>query len=232
MAVNFFNPTAPEGIVGAQWDIQSSNPSTSRERVASLGEDGDETASQLYGERTTLSISATCNATADESLEGIPSIGDIVDDYHVDNLTLTFSATDFPKLDISAHKHKDGSSHESTHRKYSLPQAIRATLKGGVGVPIGIAGLTLSELSDGFSQVTIALEANHIEAPYVGTPPAIPASDNHDGTLTVTADVVGDAFPNVAEGVDYDVTSSSITSGNTSNDSSNITFIKHLAHDA
>lgn len=231
MAINFFNPEAPEGIVGSQWDVQGTNPSTTRERVASLGSDGDETASFLYGEKTTINVNCSCKAPAGTILD-IPSVGTVVGGYHIDSVSLTFSATSQPTMDITAHKHGANKSHEESHRTYSLPAAIKSTLKAGVGVPIGIAGLTLSELTDGFSQVTIALAANHVEAPYCGTPPAIPASDNHDGSVTVTAEVVGNGTPTVASGIKYDQTDDSTTNGNTTNDSRSLTYVLHIAYDA
>lgn len=230
MAINFFNPEAPADIVGAQWDIQSSNPSTTRERVASLGSDGDETASFLYGEKTTINVNCLCNAPAGTALV-VPKVGDVIGGYHIDSVNITFSATSQPTMDITAHKHGENKSHEAAHRTYSLPKAIKDTLKGGAGVPTGIAGLTLSELTDGFSQVTIALAANHVEAPYCGTPPTIPASDNHDGSVTVTAEVIGDSTPTIEDGLKYDQTDDSKTNGNTTNDSRSFTYIQHVAHD-
>ena len=230
MAINFFNPEVPSGLLPAGWDVQSSNPNTNRERVASLGSDGDETASFLYGEKTTINVSALSNAASGAPLS-VPSVGSVVGGYHIDTVTLTFSATAQPTMDITAHKHGANKSHEAAHRTYSLPEAIKSTLKGGVGVPVGIAGLTLSELTDGFSQVTIALAANHVEAPYCGTPPTIPASDNHDGSVTVTAEVIGDSTPTIADGLTYDQTDDSKTNGNTTNDSRSLTYVLHIAHD-
>lgn len=228
MAVNFFNPEVPEGLVGAQWDVQSSNPSTTRERAASLGSDGDETASFLYGEKTTINVSCSCNAATGTALT-VPSVGSVVSGYHIDTVNLTFTATAQPTMDITAHKHALNKSHEGTHRTYSLPAAIKETLKAGVGVPVGIAGIKLTDLAGGLSQVTIALTANHVEAPYTGTPPTIPASDNHDGSVTITVEVVGDEQPATPAG--FDLTDESTTNGNTTNDSRSFTYIQHVAHD-
>lgn len=229
MPINFFNPSAPAGIVASMWDVQSSKPSTSRERISILGPDGDETASMLYGERETITLSCQCNAKAGGAITA-PSIGEVVNGYHIDSVSLTFNATAAPTMDVSAHKHATGASHNAAHRKYSIPSDILSTLKGGVGVPTGIAGLSLdADLADGFSQVTIALAANHVEAPYVGTPPAIPASDNHDGSITITAEVIGDTIPAAPDG--FDKTEESTSNGNTTNDTCSVTFVKHIAHD-
>ncbi len=234
MAITFFNPTVPSGLINSeQWDVQSSNPSTSYERAASLGADGDETASELYGERETITVSCTCKANASTVLD-IPAVGTIAGGYHIDSVTLNCSAAEFPTLEVSAHKHGINTSHEGTgakHRTYSIPDAIASTLKGGLGVPAGAAGLTLADLAAGFTSLSITLTANHVEAPYVGAPPAIPASDNHDGSITVTAEIVGQATPTIAEGIAYDKTESSVTNGNTTDDSTSITYVMHLKHD-
>lgn len=244
MPVTFFNPAAPEGLLDDMWGVQSSNPSVSHERAQALKTDGDEGASALYGERETRTISAKCmEADADTPLV-IPKVGTILQEgdagsakfWHIDSVTLTFSATDWPTLEVTIHRHGEGTSHAITgskgnHRTYSIPANIAATLKGGMGVPSGVAGLSFTDLSVGFSQVQLALTANHVEAPYVGDPPRIPASDNHDGTLTITADAVGRAEPTVAQGFKYDHTEASSNTSNSSNDDTSHTYIMHLAHD-
>lgn len=230
MAINFFNPGVPSGLLDEMWEIQTANPSTASERAAALGTDGDEAASLLYGERETLAINAKATAAAGAALV-LPKVGQIVDGYHVDSLTLNYSATDWPTVDVSCHKHAAGTSHDSAHRTYSIPEAIAATLTGGIGVPTGAAGLSMGSLAGGLTSLSIALTATHVEAPYVGNPPVIPASDNHDGVLTITAEVIGDTAPTVASGFSYDKTEHAKTAGNTSNDSTSITYIKHIAHD-
>lgn len=230
MAINFFSPGVPTGILDSMWEIQTANPSTASERAAALGTDGDEVASLLYGERTTLAINAKATAAAGTALE-IPSVGDIVEGYHIDSVTLNYSATDWPTIDLSCHQHSLGNSHGSPHRKYSIPDAIASTLTGGIGVPAGAAGLSMGSLAGGLTSLSIALTANHVEAAYVGNPPTIPASDNHDGTLTITAEAIGDSAPTVAAGMTYDKTEQSKSAGNSTNDTTSITYIKHLGHD-
>lgn len=230
MAINFFNPGVPTGILDAMWEIQTANPSTASERAAALGTDGDEAASLLYGERETLAINAKATAAAGTALV-LPKVGQVVEGYHIDSATLNYSATDWPTLDISCHKHALGKSHDSAHRTYSIPESIAATLTGGIGVPAGAAGLSMGSLAGGLTSLSIALTATHVEAPYVNNPPVIPASDNHDGVLTITAEVIGDTAPTVAAGMTYDKTEQAKTAGNTSNDSTSITYIKHLGHD-
>lgn len=230
MAINFFNPTVPEGLLDAMWEIQTANPSTASERAAALGTDGDEAASLLYGERETLAINAKATAATGTALV-LPKVGQVVGGYHIDSVTLNYNATDWPTIDISCHKHALGESHDAAHRTYSVPAAIAATLTGGLGVPAGAAGLSMGSLAGGITTLSLALTANHVEAPYVGNPPEIPASDDHDGVLTITAEVIGDTAPTVAEGMAYDKTESAKTAGNSTNDSTSITYIKHLAHD-
>lgn len=230
MAINFFNPGVPEGIVDAMWEIQTANPSTASERAAALGTDGDEVASLLYGERETLAINAKATAATGTALV-IPSVGEVISGYHIDSVTINYSATDWPTLDISCHKHTLGTSHDTAHRTYSIPEAVASTLTGGIGVPAGAAGLTMGSLAGGLTSLSIALTANHVEAAYVGNPPTIPASDNHDGTMTITAEVIGDTAPTVAEGMAYDKTEQSKSAGNSTNDTTSITYIKHLGHD-
>ncbi len=243
MPVTFFNPSAPDGLLDEMWGIQSANPSISRERAAALKTDGDEGASLLYGEKETRTITAKCMEGAETTLV-LPKVGTILQEgeagsakyWHIDSVTLTYSATDWPQLEVQIHRHAEGTSHAisgsaGNHRTYSMPSNILATLKGGIGVPQGAAGLSFSDLSVGISQLTLALTANHVEAPYVGDPPHIPASDNHDGTLTVTCETVGQATPTVAQGFGYDQTETSANTSNSSNDDASHTYLMHLAHD-
>lgn len=230
MPVQFFNPAAPEGLLDDMWAVQTANPSTTKERAQALKSDGDEAASLLYGERETLSVSAKCTEAG--ATLALPKVGTVVGGYHIDSWTLRYSVTDWPTLEISCHKHAaTDTSHSGTHRKYSLPANIASTLKCAIGVPSGAAGLSLADLSAGITSLSVALTANHVEAPYVGSPPLIPASDNHDGTVTVTCETVGRTAPTVAEGVTYDHTETSSNTSNTANDDASHTFIAHLAHD-
>ena len=243
MPVTFFNPAAPDGLLDEMWGVQSANPSISRERAQALKSDGDEGASFLYGEKETRTINAKCMEGAADQLV-LPKVGTILQEgtgdtakfWHVDSVTLTYSATDWPTLEVQIHRHAEGNSHAisssaGNHRTYSFPANVLATLKGGKGVPQGAAGLSFSDLSVGISQLSLALTANHVEAPYVGEPPHIPASDNHDGTLTVTCETVGQATPTVAQGFDYDQTETSANTSNTANDDASHTYVMHLAHD-
>lgn len=230
MPVTFFNPTAPAGLVDEMWEIQTANPSTTKERAQALKSDGDEAASLLYGERTTLAVTAKC--TKAEATLVLPSVGTVVDGYHIDSVTLRYSVSDWPTIELSCHKHAKGdTSHSGTHRTYSLPSNIASTLKCAIGVPAGAAGLTSGNLTEGITSLTIALTANHVEAPFVGSPPMVPASDNHDGTVTVTCETVGRTPPTIAEGISYDHTETSSNTSNTSNDDASHTLILHLAHD-
>lgn len=229
MAITFFNPADPLALAG--WEVQSNNPSTSYERAATLGPDGDEQASTLYGGRTSITLNYKLAQTGDGPIT-IPAVGTTNDGWHIDSVTLNLTASDYPTLDVSAHKHVDGTSHDKAHRTYSIPEAIAATLKPQFGIPAGAAGLTFgASLADGFSSITLALTANHVEADLVGYTPAVPASDNHDGTLTVTAEVIGDGTPTVASGIKYDTTETSKTTSNSSGCTSSNTYVIHLKHD-
>lgn len=227
--VKFFNPTDPLALDG--WEIQSDNPATSFERAAVLGPDGDEQVSTLYGGRTSATLNYKLAATSDGALN-LPKVGQTNDGWHIDSVTLNLVATDYPTLDVSAHKHVNGTSHESAHRTYSIPAAIATTLKAQFGIPAGAAGLSFGEsLADGISSISLALTANHVEADLVGDTPAVPASDNHDGVLTVTAEVIGNASPTVDAAIKYDKTEFSTTSSNSAAATGSHTYIIHLKHD-
>lgn len=224
MAVGFFNP---EGIfaslVGTSvGEVQTTNHSTSQQRAQAVDKHGDEKSSTLYGGQD--SITETFKIYQESGTFSIANIvpGTVQDGYHVDNLTVTYTPTDYPEVSISAHKHTDTAdgvtSHGTTHRKATAS----LTLPAGFGA-CGIAALVgVSDASIAVSGATYTIGITHEDATDCGG--AYLASENRDPVETLAVNFVGIAEPEM-DG--WDMTASSEDRSNTAAETSSFTFEKH-----
>lgn len=230
MAVGFFNPDGIfASLIGTSvGDVQTTNHSTSQQRASAADKHGDEKNSTLYGGQD--SITETFKIYQDSGTFSVSSIvpGTVQDGYHVDNLTVTYTTTDFPEVSISAHKHTDlatgVTSHGTTHRKATSSLQLPA----GFGA-CGIAALVgVEDASIAVSGATYTLGITHEDAQDCGG--AYLASENRDGVETLQVNFVGVATISQASGdpmEDWDMTASSIDRSNTAAETSSFTFEKH-----
>lgn len=230
MAVGFFNP---EGIfaslVGTSvGEVQTTNHSTSQQRAQAVDRHGDEKSSTLYGGQD--SITETFKIYQESGTFSIANIvpGTVKEGYHVDNLTVTYTPTDYPEVSISAHKHTDTAtgvaSHGTTHRKATSS----LTLPAGFGA-CGIAALVgVDDPSVAVSGATYTLGITHEDATDCGG--GYLASENRDPVETLAVNFVGIATISQASGSpmeDWDMTASSEDRSNTAAETSSFTFEKH-----
>lgn len=215
----FFQANDPFGLTG--WVAQSGGDITVTEQNAvALGANGDSIAEQGYDPKQEISVSyiATAEGVA------IPSVGAIMNGWHIDSVSVSFSNTDWAKLTISGHKH--GTANHETCRVY----APSITAKGGFGCPleIGIFKLT-AESGVGVRSVSYSLQTNHVdEMKHDGSHLA---GDNYDGTETLTIETTGAyTFPATADGWHNDSNDSKHT--NTGATTSSCTYTKHLQAEA
>ena len=211
----FFQANDPLGLTG--WVAQSGGDVTVTEQNAvALGANGDSIAEQGYDPKQELSVSyiATGNGVA------IPSVGDILNGWHVDSVSVSWSNTDWAKLTISAHKH--GTAAHETCRVYE--PTITAT--GGFGCPTAIGLFTLGTTSGvGVRSVSYSLQTNHVdEMKHDGSHLA---GDNYDGTETLTIETTGAyTFPASSDGWHNDSADEKHT--NTGATTTSCTYTKHL----
>jgi len=232
MAVGFFNP---EGIfaslVGTSvGEVQTTNHSTSQQRAQAVDKNGDEKSSTLYGGQD--SITETFKVYQAEGTFSVANIapGKRVADpndqdeyYHIDNVTVTYTPTDYPEVSISAHKHtdvSDGKHSHGTEHRFLTPSL---TLPAGFGA-CGIAALVGadSDPSVAVSGATYTLGITHEDATDCGG--AYLASENRDPVETLAVNFVGIATPTMSG---WDMTASSEDRSNTAAETSSFTFEKH-----
>ena len=222
MAVGFFNPSAFFSVNG---EVQTENHSTSYERAQSLKSDGDEGRSLLYGGRDSLTQSFRIY---DDEIDLSPIVpGTVMDGYHVDTVTVNYTSTDWPEIQVSAHKHLSGNaSHGTPHRK----AAQTLTLPGGFGA-CGLQTLAgITDASIGASGGTYTLGITHQDE--TGCSGGYLASENRDPVETLVINFVGYATPDVSSGKPlngWDMRDISKDRGNTAAETSSFTFEKHGA---
>lgn len=230
MAVGFFNP---EGIFASALgtsvgEVQTTNHSTSQQRAAAADKHGDEKTSTLYGGQD--SVTETFKVFQSEGTFSVANIvpGTVVDGYHVDSLTVTWSPTDFPEVSVSAHKHTDlatgVTSHGTPHRKaVSSLQPPAGFGACGIAALVGVEDTSIAP-----SGATYTLGITHEDAQDCGG--GYLASQNRDGVETLQVNFVGIATIDQSSGKPmegWDMTASSKDKGNTAAETSSFTFEKH-----
>lgn len=127
-----FTPTSTITVSG--WMLQSVNRSTQKQRAQALTAKGNEHAHAFYGEQSTESASFTLGGSYTGNIT-LPALGDGITDF-----TLTYSETEFPKLDVTKNSAAGGGSWTAPSRsprvlsvapppsKVSLRQSARASL--------------------------------------------------------------------------------------------------------
>ncbi len=213
----FFQASDPFGLTG--WSAEGGPEETESEQLATaLGPDGDVIATQGYDQKTELS----CNFIAKGDTATIPTVGAIMNGWHIDNISISWSQTSWPKLSLTAHKH-DGTAHDET-RKY----APSISMVCGFGCPTKLGPFALGTDSKcGVRSMTYSLKSNHVdELNSVGNHLA---GDDYDGTETLTVETTG-PFDFAAGTDDWHLDSSGKSRSNTAATTSSATYTKHIAH--
>jgi hypothetical protein len=195
--------------IGASWVRQGSTPATEKQRAMALGATGQEVASTLYDSTDNVRESWVAK---DAVALTIPDLGSVVDDYVVTSIKLGTSNTGFATLDITAHKHTDGT-----------PSMTCAT-GGAALITAAYGALTLGCSTSGvLNSSSIEYTCQHAEAK--GATGDNVAGENYDGKQTVTLTYIDGGVASAGAG---DVTTSSNAETNTGYQVKTITGIKAL----
>ncbi len=213
--------------LGNDWCPQSSTMSETKDREVGLCE-GDEAASQLYNETHTGST-VFKNYSEDGSLV-LPSVGEIIEGYHVDSLSVALNETAHPEMTTDYHKHHTA---HSECRTYTPTVVIPA----GFGVPTEIKDtddgtvFKLTGLGVGLKSMTYTLTATHVdETAKNGT---WIAGDTHNGNEVLEVEFVGKVEAgDMTIGSGWDVTVKDNGDDQTAADTSSITMTRGVKHDA
>ena len=195
--------------IGASWVRQGSNPANEKQRAMALGATGQEVASTLYDETDNVSESWVAKDTVDLA---IPDLGSVVDLYVVTSIKLSTSNTGYATLDITAHKHTDGT-----------PGMTCAT-GGAALITAAFGALTLGCSTSGvLNSSSIEYTCQHGEAK--GATGNNVAGENYDAKQVVTLTYIDGGVASAGAG---DVTSTSTAETNTGYQVKTITGTKAL----
>lgn len=232
MAIEFFKPTDELTGIPSDWVLQSHSPSFTINRAQGLKDNGDEAASKIYGR----SMSDTFVYKAFTDTGTIPIGGDnitagyVSGDWHVDSISIKYSATDYPEISVTVHKHVDCEpnvkSHDSDHRKV---KDTLLTLPYGFGCPAtlrDIVGVSTTDTEIGMTSFTYELSVTHQDE--TGGSGGYLASDNRDGVETISIELTGvpSAEPSVSG---WDLTANSSNESNTTANTASYTLTRHVA---
>ena len=214
--VNFFNPDALITISG--WTRQSSSNGGSKQRAQALDENGDELAYREHGNQKSVTMNFVATATTGNLT--LPKIGAILNGYHVDNFTLTYSQASFPTLSVSAHKHGNAAHDECRTYTPSI------TAPACFGVPSEFGEFDCGD-DVGMRSLSYSCQVNHVDE-NDGAGEHL-AGDNYDGSETVSIDTTGITTITAPSGWTND--SSSESKSNTAAETASASFSHHIQHD-
>lgn len=145
---DIFAPQSTITVTG--WMLQSVSKTKTLQRAQALTDKGNEHASKTWGEQNAETANFTLGGTYESGNMTLPQLGST----HITDFTVTYSETDFPKLDVN--KNDAAVSAKSFSLPINLP--VRA-----LGVPSAITGIYTAIGSKAVKQLTIAVAAVHAE---------------------------------------------------------------------
>lgn len=214
--VPFFNPSDIVGL-GGNWIVQENNLAHSLSRAQGLNAVGDESASKTYDGKTVGSVVLECQTeTGNLSL---PNVGGVSGGYLVENWSLVYSPTGWPRLTINLHNHDDNAHADGNKFAPSL------TCPAQFGCPSTL-GFSTTDTDVGVRGITYTLGCQHVdENDGVG---AHLAGASRDGAETlaveftkVPADMTGPA--------DWDEMGDDEKHGNTAAETASYNWEHHVA---
>jgi len=189
--MDFFAPTGILG--GGGWIIQNDAPGKTSQRASGLTATGDEAAKALYDVRETL----TETYKLFSGTGTLPVLGTVTSDWHIDSVRVVLSATDWPTMTITAHKHTDGVGHADM--KTYTPSIEAPTAAWGIpAAPFGITVGTLTTV--GVSSAEYNFSVTHVDE-LAGDGKQL-GGQNRDGVETLSVTYVGTTTPTGPAGWD------------------------------
>jgi hypothetical protein len=195
--------------IGASWVRQSSTPANEKQRANALDASGQEVASTLYDSTDNVTETWVAKDIVDLAT---PDLGAVVDNYVVTSIKLTTSNTAYATLEITGHKHTDGT-----------PAQTCAT-GGAALITAAFGALTLGCSTSGtLNSSSIEYTCQHAEAK--GATGDNVAGENYDAKQVVTLTYIDGGVASAGAG---DVTSTSTQETNTGYQVKTITGTKKL----
>ncbi len=242
MDIRFFDPTNPFSTLEDEWELQGNNASDAYQVANALKKDGDFLRAVQYDGKKSISLSFISKITSGNfSLQlsdgkglaaGVVAEADGLA-YHIDSVSIGYSQTGQPTLEVSAHAHLAGKGHGASGdggcRVYSPSLTFPAL---DIGVPTTLGGAFTLSADCGLSlrSIRYQLQVNHVDA--LDNEGRHLAGDNHDGTETLSAEFTGEFSTGDFKVGDGWIRDSTATPrSNTAVNSTTVNLTHHVAHD-
>lgn len=239
--VTFFNPTdlidinTNLSLTGSlQWILQTVAPSTTQDRASGLGATGDEAAYKDHNSKTQATLTYMCFGTSGNLM--LPTVGSVLEGYHVDSVALAYNPTGWPTLTVTVHQHTTTSHVDAACNEYSTGIVFPAQF----GVPASISDNTSptpgvmfanGAASIGMRSLSFNLTCTHLDE--TGSEGDWLAGENHDGVETLDAEFTGHVDnADLTIAATWSKATDGYSEGNTAVNSRSISLVRHIARDA
>jgi hypothetical protein len=216
--MDFFAPTGL--LAGGGWIIQNNAPGKGSQRASGIGASGDEVAKALYDVRETLT--ETYKLFSGEGT--LPALGTVVSGWHIDSVRVSLSATDWPSMTITAHKHTDGVGHADM-KTYTASITAPAAAWGVPAAPFGITVGTLNTV--GVSSAEYNFSVTHVDELAAGKQIG---AQNRDAVEKLSVTYVGTTTPTGPDG--WDEMETGTNASNEAASGGSASWEHHVAADA
>ena len=244
MDIRFFDPTNPFSTLEDEWELQNNNASDAYQTANALKKDGDFLRGVQYDGKKTLQLSFISKITTGNfSLKlssgatlaaGIVAVVDGLA-YHIDTVSIGYSQTSQPTLNVSAHAHLDGKGHGPAESggdggcRVYLPSLVFPALDVGVPCDLGGAFKLSDDCGLSLRSISYQLQVNHVDA--LDRLGRHLAGDNHDGTETLSAEFTGEfGTGDFTLGDGWIRDSTATPRSNTAVNSTTVQLTHHVAH--
>jgi hypothetical protein len=216
--MDFFAPTGL--LAGGGWIIQNNAPGKGSQRASGIGASGDEAAKALYDVRETLTETYKL-FSGDGTL---PALGTVVSLWHIDSVRVSLSATDWPTMTVTAHKHTDGVGHADM-KTYTASITAPAAAWGVPAAPFGITVGTLNTV--GVSSAEYNFSVTHVDELAAGKQIG---AQNRDAVEKLSVTYVGTTTPTGPDG--WDEMETGTNASNEAASGGSASWEHHVAADA
>lgn len=238
--VEFFKPLHVVGTL-ADWELQTGgNPTITRQRDQTLGENGDQHNAVQFGAQIAYTENFKAKRVTGNALV-VPLPGKILEGAHVDSITVSYTQNTAPTLAVASHCHAaiDGTPQAHDPCRVYSPSVILPAR--AIGVPSALkfkkgAAKTETDVFKlpagiGMRSLSYALQPTHIDEPD-GDGGHL-AGQNHDGVETLTIEFTGkvDVSDLQIDGEWMLPDNDADSMGNTQATTKSITITHHIAFD-
>lgn len=202
MSTKYFQPSDILGLNAALalsgnnvWDVQTDSKTKQSDRAAAPKSNGDEKCWHPHNTRENHTLTYECEQ--ESGYLAVPNVGAVLNGYHVDSVKVSWSNASWPTLDITCHKHTDGTGSHVDGAMNQFKADVR--LPAGFGCPVMLDDFTIPDAAvqvsldeskgDAIASVTFELGCTHTDD--TGSVGNWKSGENRDGVETITFNFLG-----------------------------------------